>query len=140
MRVVTFDSKKENFTGSAMNLRYAASYPADALVGDGHGQVQTGIAASNSTPWCIQRPADDAALDLIKGQWEAHAGSGSEPPYCPDAFLAQSDNLFTADDVERWATRGAMNAGMAVFLYLDALSKGQKQHAIPYDHCEQLPH
>jgi hypothetical protein len=41
-------------------------------------------------------------------------------------------------DVKRWATRGAINAGLAVFVYLDALI-GKDQPIPPrYNECNLL--
>jgi mono/diheme cytochrome c family protein len=121
-------------------LRHAAAYPADAPVGDQHGRVQMGIQPGNTAPWCLQKAFDQATADRVSQEWQAQGGTG-QPPYCPDAFLGTDDapaNVFNDKDVERWATRGAMNAGMSVFLYLDALAKGKKAHPTPFDHCEQL--
>jgi hypothetical protein len=139
-----FAGTRDNEYGvsSSLNgLRVASAYPSDAPVGDPRGGVQIGIQPGNTAPWCLIRPTDQATIDRVEREWQAaHAGAG-QPPYCPDAFLGTVDaplNVYTAADVERWATRGAMNAGMAVFLYLDALSKGQKRHPVAYDHCEQL--
>jgi mono/diheme cytochrome c family protein len=126
---------------SPSELRRASAYPVDARAGDRRGDVQPGIQPANAAPWCVQRPTDADVLALLTTQWEAHTGAGNEPPFCPDAFLSDgtaNQNLFTEDDVERWSTRGAMNAGLSVFLYLDALSKGLKKHPIPYDRCEDL--
>ena len=41
-------------------------------------------------------------------------------------------------DVERWSLRGAANAGIAVFLYLDQLEKGEVKPLPPYNKCEEL--
>ncbi len=52
-------------------------------------------------------------------------------PYC------KGGTDFTADDAEKWAVRGAINAGLAVFLYVQSL---EKMNPPPdYNQCEQLP-
>ena len=56
-------------------------------------------------------------------------------PYCPEPELQR----WTKDDVTRWTLHGGMNAGLSVFIYLDALAKGEKQRPIPFDRCEELP-
>jgi mono/diheme cytochrome c family protein len=119
------------------SLRRPASYPSGAPVGNPRGQVEIGIQPGNSAPWCLIRPGDDALRERVQQEWQAHAGTGTEPPYCPDEYLADSQNWFTAADAERWTTRGAMNAGLSVFLYLDALAKGEKRRPVPYNRCEQ---
>lgn len=126
-------------------LRLAASYPPTAKVGNHLGQVQTGIATNNEAPWCMSKPINAVLQTLIEAEWHARAPAGVELPYCPDAFIADPSNLLpvteadeTKQSVERWATRGAMNAGMAVFLYLRALSAGDKKPVIPYDRCDLL--
>jgi sulfur relay (sulfurtransferase) complex TusBCD TusD component (DsrE family) len=37
-----------------------------------------------------------------------------------------------------WARRGAINAGLSVFLYLDSVMKGAVTIQPSYDHCEEL--
>jgi mono/diheme cytochrome c family protein len=52
-------------------------------------------------------------------------------PYC------QGGTDFTAADAENWAVRGAINAGLAVFLYVKSL---ETMNPPPdYNQCEQLP-
>ena len=120
------------------SLRHAADYPPDAAVGDPRGGVQIGISADNAAPWCLLRPAEPELLALVEADWQSRAGAGTAPPYCPDSFLAWEQNFFSEQDAESWATRGAMNAGLAVFLYLDALAKGDAQRPVPHNRCEEL--
>jgi hypothetical protein len=117
------------------SLRKAMSYPADAPVGTLRGQVDQGITPANPAPWCVLRPDDPELLALVEREL---AQTASAPPYCPDDFIAAQDNLFTEQDAERWATRGAMTAGLAVFVYLDALVRGDVRQPIRYDRCEEL--
>ena len=118
------------------SLRKAASYPADAPVGNLDGQVENGITPENAAPWCLSRPGDAEALMKVEQEF-AERGAAA-PPYCPDAFVASQDNLFSAIDGDRWETRGAMNAGLAVFVYLDALARGEVRPPVRYDRCEVL--
>jgi hypothetical protein len=39
---------------------------------------------------------------------------------------------------KQWALRGAMNAGLAVFSYLDAIAKGKIKPALQYNECSKL--
>ena len=48
------------------------------------------------------------------------------------------DNEPLLVDVERWSLRGAANAGVAVFLYLDQLERGTVKALPPYNKCEEL--
>ncbi len=51
--------------------------------------------------------------------------------------LDTNTNAFTADDAEQWVVRGAINAGLAVFLYVKSL---EKMNPPPdYNQCAQLP-
>jgi hypothetical protein len=45
-------------------------------------------------------------------------------------------NVYT--DANTWGTRGAINAGLAVFLYIDQLSRGMITAKPPYNQCDQL--
>jgi hypothetical protein len=56
---------------------------------------------------------------------------GSEEPNC-------TNGCWGPNEADRWATRGAINAGFAVFLYLDQLTKGVVPRLPDYDQCEQL--
>jgi hypothetical protein len=125
-----------------MKVDYAlftrASYPVDQPVGDPSGNVTMGIAADNSDPWCIHRPEIPTAEQAITNYWTepppVGLGRTVPIPYCPETQVTRLDTAA----VNRWSMRGAMNAGLSVFLYLDALARGDKQRPIPYDHCEDL--
>jgi mono/diheme cytochrome c family protein len=143
VRVVKVES-----TGSAVvyrirapfegGLRHAGSYPADARVGTPRGDAEVGIDDDNAAPWCVQRPGDEALRMAVESAWAEHVSASELPPYCPDAFLDSTENAMTADEAERWATRGAINAGLAVFVYLDALARGEVHSPVPYDRCDEL--
>jgi len=84
--------------------------------------------------------------------------SGNLIPYCPTELFATStsstgvttpkwqlafsydpiagQNVYT--DANDWAIRGAINAGLAVFLYVDQLSKGIITPKPPYSQCELI--
>ena len=91
-------------------------------------------------------------------------GGQTALPYCPPALFEAADpaapsvatdpttglplpkwNLPTeiggdgapvSATVANWGARGAINAGLAVFLYVDQLSKGATPK-VPYNHCEE---
>jgi hypothetical protein len=61
---------------------------------------------------------------------------------CPVSYPTQDPAVW--DDVQgsaadEWALKGAMNAGFAVFLYLDSVARNGGVAQPTYDHCEQLP-
>jgi hypothetical protein len=120
--------------------------PRDVRLGDQHGRVRVGLDASNTLPWCMLEPADEARRAELLDVWHALAGRQQEtPPWCPEAlFLGQSVGFRLLEvaplDVpderrDSWATRGAMNVGASVFVYLDALSKGLAKAKPAHDAC-----
>jgi hypothetical protein len=126
----------------------SAIYPEDALVGDVFGKVQAGIQPENVEPWCILR--DDAHTIEIESAFAAANVPADGIPYCPETLFAHTSNgvqvnVFDVLDTqqvgplsgdeyrERWYSRGAMNAGLAVYYYLDRLSKAQITPSLPFD-------
>jgi mono/diheme cytochrome c family protein len=118
-----------------------AAYPSGAAVGNIRGAVEASLAPSNSFPWCVVAPTDAAklvALHKLKGS------DGSPLPECPPALLETKNQLVDTDpavavsDVDRFATRGAINAGFAVFVYLDRMISQGKGRILGYNECEQL--
>ncbi|HEY4184380.1 MAG TPA: hypothetical protein VGP07_04890 [Polyangia bacterium] len=128
-------------------------YPSDAPVLDDGGRLTNGIQPGNVFPMCLQKPSDPAEL-AAADRYRAHnpVGGSSGPmiPYCPD-YLFQDPKYKLASsydtdlqqqiytDANRWATRGAVNAGLAVFTYLDQLERGNVQPKPQYNRCELLP-
>lgn len=115
----------------------AVGYPSDAPVGNNHGKVVTGVTPDNLTPWCLLKPTDPAQITIAEQYVAAHAVDGQPLPFCPESLLAP-ENQWQDADVKRWARRGAMNAGLAVFSYIDALAHGQVTAQPKYDECEKL--
>jgi mono/diheme cytochrome c family protein len=112
-----------------------SSYPGGALVGDQTGKVVAGIQDDNLAPWCVHAFGSSEALAAREAEL------GSKLPLCPpELFDATGATLsdVTADDARAWATRGAANAGLFVYLYLDALAKGEIKAKPAYDRCEDL--
>jgi hypothetical protein len=108
-----------------------------APVGDPKGVIRNGIDAFNAAPWCIRTPSDDVKQKLEADYWPSNAAPGSKIPYCPPNLLTEGNRL-SPDELDLWSRRGAMSAGLAVFLYLDNLTKGQLQRVPDYDRCEEL--
>jgi hypothetical protein len=120
----------------------AGSYPVNSSVVDQRGNVVTGISTGNYFPWCIRQPAtsDKAMADA----WLSNnlSVNGKLIPYCPDFIKAADGNNdpshLSLDVLNRWAVRGAINAGLLVFAYLDQLASGDLVPTPSYDQCEQL--
>ncbi len=49
-----------------------------------------------------------------------------------------SNSKYLYGDIDDWSARGAINAGQAVFLYLDHMISQGKGRETRYDECEQL--
>jgi mono/diheme cytochrome c family protein len=128
--------------------------PEDVRLGDQHGRIRVGQSAwdvSNTLPWCILEPtAEDeqngVGREELLDVWHGYAGRENEtPPWCPEELfvgrnvgleLLEVAPLDTTDERrDRWATRGAMNIGASVFVYLDALSKGRVEPKPAHDAC-----
>jgi mono/diheme cytochrome c family protein len=107
-----------------------------APVGDHRGRVvQGGITPDNVFPWCIKKPPAGTLLEQATAFATANAVDGSPLPFCPDAVVASP--ALTLQDFAAWTQRGAINAGFAVYLFLDKLSKGEIKR-VRYNECEKL--
>ena len=134
------------------SLYWGDSYPAGAAVLDDHGHVVNGITPDNFFPVCFQKPTDAAQLALATSYLAAHpvgGEGGAVIPFCPDVLFQDPANqlastpdlstgLTTYTDADKWAIRGAINAGMSVFMYVDQLEKGNVAPKPQFNHCEQL--
>jgi mono/diheme cytochrome c family protein len=130
--------KDGNPTALSGVMTYRRSgYPAGARVGNGP-VIQANLEDDNAAPWCLDlRRAQDRDV-ILKFYREARGDDAADPPVCPDSFLSTDSNVPSADERAFWARRGAMNAGMAVFVYLDALARGEVEPSVEYDQCEKL--
>jgi mono/diheme cytochrome c family protein len=127
---------------------YAAAKSGQNPVGDETGATQKALTAGNNFPWCVA-PDIGGASDLpgvtsylaannvpvcpvpMAGQCPAEPPDGGGTPQC-----------WSSDRIDQWASRGAINAGLAVFTYVEALENNLSQ-GLPanptYDQCQQLP-
>jgi hypothetical protein len=106
------------FTGGSLINRSA--YPATAPVG---GNPAMTLAADNVWPWCEYDP------------------TSKRVPTCPAGISTPQNtvaNALSASDEEAWVVRGAINAGLAVFLYVQSL-EAMNSPPPDYNQCEQLP-
>ncbi|HEY0464944.1 MAG TPA: hypothetical protein VGC79_12070, partial [Polyangiaceae bacterium] len=91
-------------------------------------------------PWCVIKPTDPTILAWFETQ--------KSLPVCPDGIITaanrfkgggnDSNGHLVPGDLDAWAARGAINAGQAVFVYLDQMISQGKGRALRYDECEQL--
>ena len=145
------------YWGDGRDAQGNPSYPPDAPVMDHRGHVRAGISAENYFPLCVRRPTDPTEKGRADAFLQSHpvGGAGGDIiPYCPDALFAKNadgserwplanptdpetgmSHFYT--DANHWANRGAINAGLAVFLYVDQLSKGTAPKPL-YNQCELL--
>jgi mono/diheme cytochrome c family protein len=124
-------------------------YPG-AIFGNDRGQVDTdpaliactasNIEKCNKWPWCV----DSRAATPNQLLWVA----ANKLPLCPPSALTASDACLSGKtpppgtctypaEANRWAVRGAINAGLSVFLYVQSLEK----LTVPppdYDQCGAL--
>jgi mono/diheme cytochrome c family protein len=131
-----------------LSLYYADAYPANAPVLDHRGRIVTGITADNLFPMCIRKPSNADELAAAEAYLAARP---VKVPYCPPELFADNDRWRLASipdpeipgrriltDARRWSLRGAINAALSVFLYLDAIEHGEVTPKPRYNQCEQL--
>jgi mono/diheme cytochrome c family protein len=114
--------------------------------GDQNGLVGT-LGIKNAFPWCI---ATDEAIDTSTAAAAAAYVAANNLPACPIAVKVcpttspdggGTPPCWSADRMDQWAIRGAINAGLAVFTYVEGLVSGLAKGTPPkptYDACEQL--
>jgi hypothetical protein len=117
-------------------------------VGDQTGTVRMGLDEFNFQPWCIRKPSDEAIRkEFEEDFWPKNAKPNTRIPYCSEKLFAEMAtetgrakqiNNLSQDEIDAWARRGAMNAGLAVFMYLDGLTKKKVERVPDYNRCEEL--
>jgi mono/diheme cytochrome c family protein len=129
----------QQVSGDVFYLIDPVAYGTSLGAGNQNAFEASQVAPLNSTnllPWCV---LDDGTPGVA-----AFLAQAGLPP-CPSFAMNIStcgSSCWTSDDIDRWATRGAVNAGLAVFTYVDSLVKTLAAGGSPpptYDSCEQLP-
>jgi len=113
---------------------------------DDRGSLEQGLTPGNLFPICVQKPSDPAQLPFADQALQASAVKGNVIPYCPDGFVTAGNQLTIANnggvvdftDGRKWAARGAINAAMAVFLYLDQIESDPTKRQPLYTQCNLL--
>jgi mono/diheme cytochrome c family protein len=142
-------SGASEYWGDAMGSDNKPLYPADAPVMDHHGRLHQGITADNPFPICVKMPTDPAELEVankVLGSIAVGGPGGTVIPPCPTGFVTDANKLDdggtaapnTFPDARKWAARGAINAAMAVFLYLDDIERHPENRKPLYNQCDQL--
>jgi len=104
----------------------STGYPASTPVGKQGGQVvmssaSGGVTDDNSVPWCVfpdksTKQKADAFANYIADS--NNFINGQPPPVCPTNLTVATD-----ERLSEFALRGGLNAGFAIFYYLDQVSK-----------------
>jgi mono/diheme cytochrome c family protein len=121
------------------------SYGANPVM-DQYGNVEQGITADNVFPLCVQKPTDPTQLGYATAALQASPVQGNVIPFCPPNVVQASNQLNvtsgggTTDFVDgrKWAARGAINAALAVFLYLDQIESDPSSRQVLYNQCNML--
>jgi mono/diheme cytochrome c family protein len=123
------------------------SYYGANPVMDHLGNVVSGVTADNLFPICVEKPGDPTQLEYATRALAATpVNHKNVMPFCPDGFVQSSHQLqvdtstgvtaFT--DARKWAARGAINAALAVFVYLDQVEKDPSQRQPLYTQCNLI--
>jgi mono/diheme cytochrome c family protein len=103
-----------------------------SLVGNVAGGVDPKLTADNLWPWCIA-PYLGTTTETTTAVVQYAMNHGL--PICPTP--GPNVTTWSTADAQRWAGRGAINAGLSVFLYLRSLE--DKTDPDPdYNQCELL--
>jgi hypothetical protein len=130
VRVLNFANRATTPFLQAQWVLRADWYPDTAPVGNHEGKIEVGVQPTNELPWCWIAAANDLAA--AKTYAHEHAVNGQDLPECPSGWSA---GQFTAEQQDAWATRAAINAGLAVFVYLDDLAQGRIPRFRAYNEC-----
>jgi mono/diheme cytochrome c family protein len=147
--VWTATSKVQDLTIDDTTLYWGADDKGNDLYGanpvmDQHGNLTSGITADNVFPLCVPKPTSPAELNFANAALAAAPINGNVIPYCPSGIVQASNALevdsATGDHVDgrRWAARGAINAALAVFLYLEGIERDPSSRPVPYNQCNLI--
>lgn len=148
---VIIDPTRSLFWADDPDHQGTITFPGDAPVIDDRGRLVNGITPDSLFSLCVQKPTDPAQLagvESYRARNPVGGTGGPMLPYCPDYLFQDpkykfstplsADSHYSYPDADKWATRGAINAGLAVFMYLDQLERGNVHPRPQYNHCEQL--
>jgi mono/diheme cytochrome c family protein len=114
---------------------------------DDQGNITQGMTANNRYAICVAKPTNATQLQAATSLLAAHPVNGKNViPFCPDGLVAPSNQLQVTGsqgsvnfvDGRKWAARGAINAALAVFLYLDQIERDPTLAKPLYTQCNLL--
>ena len=134
-----------SLTITPYSLYWGDSYGANPVM-DHHGNVATGIDATNLLPLCVAKPSDATQKGYADAALAAQKVNGNQIPYCPDGIVQSANQLQWVVspqgtdfvDGRKWAARGAINAALAVFSYLDDIERNPSHRKPLYNQCNLL--
>jgi mono/diheme cytochrome c family protein len=142
VRVVEASVTKGNLTlqSNGILLYRASAYPVNTAVGDRFGRRRDSLTTDNFAPWCIAPPSD-AAVPLLDALLTS---DGKALPKCPEGYVVPTNALeaiagpagWEYVELDKWAYRGAINAGLLVFVYLDWLVSQDHAPRPRFNECE----
>jgi mono/diheme cytochrome c family protein len=122
--------------GEQIRVRFhpVSELNAGAPIGNERGNVDDhGYQPNNLMPWCVVPSKIQATQTLINS---LHTVDDKPLPLCPPEW-SSPDSGMTQLEMRKWSYRGAINGGLAVFLYVDKLIRGFTP--VPsYSRCEDL--
>ncbi len=120
-------------------------YPVNHPVGTFSGDVENGIKETNKLPWCVS-PQDGASkLRAIEYFNAAGIEKQNMMPFCPSAMLTKAfgRNVYALKGLpldnglsEKWTLKGAMNAGVAAFYFMQGASRGELTARPTFEQCD----
>lgn len=129
---------------------YGEDYGKNPVMNE-RGQIDPdGITWDNLMPTCVHEDDVKAGHKLMARDGKAvptcppvlfseeQGGAGSAPVPKRALRVVQRGSMTSFDGRSDWAIRGAANAGVAVFVYLQEMLKGGIQPRPAYDRCEEL--
>ncbi len=144
VRIITFQNEESNVAIFAPTRYRGSAYPANTLIGDHQGYTKPTLdSKTNHFPWCLDTESHPQAAQRYLDDNSSFFKGGV--PKCPTGF-ATFGNKIEPEEEEVWATRGAINAGFAVFVFLEAMTKGllvvdgttKPFKPVRYDQCQLM--
>ncbi|HVW26069.1 MAG TPA: hypothetical protein VHC69_11920 [Polyangiaceae bacterium] len=105
-----------------------------APLGNDRGTVDdAGYVPGNLMPWCV------VPTSSVQQTIQAFKTVDGKPlPQCPASWANPDAPKLKIPDLRKWSYRGAINGGLAVFLYVDRRLERGIAPVPSYDHCEAL--
>jgi mono/diheme cytochrome c family protein len=133
-----------DLTINGYNLYWGDTYGANPVM-DRNGALHTGLTGVDF-PICIDKPTDATEVTIAQTWMQANKIGGVAIPFCPDGLITPDHKLQFAGsgdavdftDARKWAARGAINAALAVFLYLDEIERDPTKRQPLASQCDLI--